>query len=164
MEKVTSAKVVGFILALLFAVVIGASMWALLNGEYMSTPPDMKKQAEQTLQIVGFAGAFAALATWWVQGFAAKRGFVVRFLFALFIFVVAFCSFGGLLRVLYSHLTYPSQQDWSLSGLYWASQSDLISFVIFMLVPPRPAYAALIAAAAFYIALFGPREPKTVEI
>jgi hypothetical protein len=72
MEKVTSGKVVGFILAVLFAVVIGASMWALLNGEYMSTPPDMKKQAEQTLQIVGFAGAFAALATWWVQGLRCK--------------------------------------------------------------------------------------------
>src|SRR4026208_1197830 len=105
MEKVTSGKVVGFILAVLFAVVIGASMWALLNGEYMSTPPDMKKQADRTLRVVGFAGAFAALATWWVQGFAAKRGFVVRFLFALFIFVVAVSSFGGLLTGGYSSLT-----------------------------------------------------------
>ena len=42
--------------------------------------------------------------------------------------------------------------------------SAIIYFIIFMLVPPRPAYAALIAAGAFYIALFGPREPKTVEI
>ena len=38
MEKVTFGKVVGFILAVLFAVVIGASMWALLNGEYMIHP------------------------------------------------------------------------------------------------------------------------------
>jgi len=162
MEKVTFVKVVGFILAVLFALVIGTSMWALLIGDYMNAVTN--DQAQQSLRIVGFAGALAALTTWWVQGFAAKRGFLVRFLFALFIFVVAFCSFGGLLRVIYSHVTYPSQQDWSLSGLYWASQSDLISFIIFMLVPPRPAYAALIAAAAFYIALFGPREPKTVEI
>jgi hypothetical protein len=116
------------------------------------------------LRIVGFAGALAALVTWWVQGFAAKRGFVVRFLFALFIFVVAFCSFGGMLRVIYSHVTYPNQQDWSIGGLYWASQSDLVSFVIFMLLPPRPAYAALLVAAAFYIALFGPREAKTSDI
>jgi len=87
----------------------------------------------------------------------------VRLLFALFIFVVAFSSFGGLLRVIYSHVTYPSQQDWSFQGLYWASQSDLVSFVIFMLVPPRPAYAALMLAAAIYIAIFGPREAKEVE-
>lgn len=161
MEKVTFAKVVGFILAGCFAIVVGVSMWALLVGDYMNAT--MNEQAQHTLRIVGFAGAFAALTTWWVQGFAAKRGFVVRFLFALFIFVVAFCSFGGLFRVIYSHITYPSQQDWSLSGLYWASQGDLISFVIFMLVPPRPAYAALILAAAIYIALFGPREARRPE-
>jgi hypothetical protein len=162
MEKVTFAKVVGFVLAVIFALVIGISMWALLLGDYMNSV--MNTQAQQSLRIVGFAGALSALATWWVQGFAAKRGFVVRFLFALFIFVVAFCSFGGLLRVIYSHITYPNQQDWSLSGLYWASQSDLVSFVLFMMVPPRPAYAGLILAASIYVSLFGPREPKAVEI
>jgi fluoride ion exporter CrcB/FEX len=150
------------VLAILFALVIGISMWALLIGDYMNSV--MNAQAQQSLRIVGFAGALSALATWWVQGFAAKRGFVVRVMFALFIFVVAFCSFGGLLRVIYSHISYPNQQDWSLSGLYWASQSDLVSFVLFMLVPPRPAYAALILAASIYVALFGPREPKAVEI
>jgi fluoride ion exporter CrcB/FEX len=159
MEQVTFDKAVGFILAALFALVIGVSMWALLVGDYMHGV--MNEQAQRSLRIVGFAGALAALATWWVQGFAGHRGPVVRFLFALFIFVVAFSSIGGMLRVIYSYVTYPSQQDWSLSGLYWASQSDLISFVIFMLVPPRPAYAALILATAAYIAVFGPRVPKT---
>jgi hypothetical protein len=162
MEGLTFSKIVGFILAAAFALVVGVSMWALLIGEYMNNV--MNPQAQTTLRIVGFAGALAALVTWWVQQFAARRGFIVRFLFALFIFVVAFCSFGGLLRIIYSHVTYPSQQDWSLSGLYWASQSDLISFVIFMLVPPRPAYAALLVVAAIYIAIFGPREPKTIEV
>lgn len=159
MEKVTFDKAVGFILAALFALVIGVSMWALLVGDYMHGV--MNEQAQRSLRIVGFAGALAALATWWVQGFASHRGPAVRFLFALFIFVVAFSSIGGMLRVIYSYVTYPSQQDWSLTGLYWASQSDLISFVIFMLVPPRPAYAALIVAAAAFIATFGPREPRT---
>ncbi|MEX0745662.1 MAG: hypothetical protein WD118_08670 [Phycisphaeraceae bacterium] len=159
MEQVTFDKAVGFILAALFALVIGVSMWALLVGDYMHGV--MNEQAQRSLRIVGFAGALAALATWWVQGFAGHRGPVVRFLFALFIFVVAFSSIGGMLRVIYSYVTYPSQQDWSLSGLYWASQSDLVSFVIFMLVPPRPAYAALILATAAYIAVFGPRVPKT---
>ncbi|MGH9808356.1 MAG: hypothetical protein ACRD9W_14050, partial [Terriglobia bacterium] len=100
MEKLTAAKVVGFVLAACFALVIGISMWALLVGDYMNAV--MNEQAQQSLRIVGFAGALAALTTWWVQGFAAKRGFVVRLLFALFIFVVAFSSFGGLLRVIYS--------------------------------------------------------------
>lgn len=159
MEKVTFDKAVGFILAALFALVIGVSMWALLVGEYMHGV--MNEQAQRSLRIVGFAGALAALATWWVQRFASHRGPAVRFLFALFIFVVAFSSIGGMLRVIYSYVTYPSQQDWSLTGLYWASQSDLISFVIFMLVPPRLAYAVLIVAAAIFIAVFGPREPKT---
>jgi len=162
MEKVTFTKVVGFVLAALFALVIGISMWGLLIGDYMNSV--MTEQTQHTLRIVGFAGAFAALVTWWVQGFAAKRGFVVRFLFALFIFVVAFCSFGGLLRFIYIHFTYPNQQDWSFMGLYLASLNDFYTFLLDMLLPPRPAYAALALAAAFYVALFGPREAKTSDI
>lgn len=164
MDKLSFGNVVGFILASLLALVIGLSMWALLNGEYMNAPPEMKMQAEHSLRIVGFAGALAALVAWWVQSFAAKRGFVVRFLFALFIFVVAFCSFGGLLRFIYIHATYPSQQDWSLTGMYLASLNDFYTFLLDMLLPPRPAYAALAVVAAIYIALFGPRETRTADI
>ena len=47
-----------------------------------------------------------------------------------------------------------------MSGLYWSSLSDFYSFVLFMLVPPRPAYAALMLAAALYLAIFGPREAE----
>ncbi|OFW72888.1 MAG: hypothetical protein A2W02_01175 [Alphaproteobacteria bacterium RBG_16_64_48] len=162
MEKVTFGNVVGFVLAILFALVIGVSMWALLLGDYMNT--FMNEQTRHTLRIVGFAGALAALVTWWVQSFAAKRGFVVRTLFALFIFVVAFCSFGGLLRFIYIHATYPNQQDWSLMGMYLASLNDFYTFLLDMFLPPRPAYAALSLAAAIYIAWFGPREAKTAEI
>jgi hypothetical protein len=32
-----------------------------------------------------------------------------------------------------------------------------------MLVPPRPAYALLMLAAALYVALFGPRGPRSIE-
>ena len=103
MDKLSFSNVVGFVLALAFALVIGVSMWALLLGDYVNS--FMNEQTRHTLRIVGFAGALAALVTWWVQSFAAKRGFVVRTLFALFIFVVAFCSFGGLLEI---HL-YPRQ-------------------------------------------------------
>ena len=162
MDKVTFGNVVGFVLALLFAVVIGVSMWALLLGDYVNS--FMNEQTRHTLRIVGFAGALAALVTWWVQSFAAKRGFVVRVLFALFIFVVAFCSFGGLLRFIYIHATYPNQQDWSLTGMYLASLNDFYTFLLDMLLPPRPAYAALTAAAAIFVALFGPHQAKTADI
>ena len=162
MDRVTFGSVVGFVLAILFALVIGVSMWALLLGDYMNT--FMNEQTRHTLRIVGFAGALTTLVTWWVQSFAAKRGFVVRFLFALFIFVVAFCSFGGLLRFIYIHVTYPSQQDWSLTGMYLASLNDFYTFLLDMLLPPRPAYAALAVVAAIYIAWFGPRERKTADI
>lgn len=162
MEKVTFGNVVGFVLALLFALVIGVSMWALLLGDYVNT--FMNEQTRHTLRIVGFAGALTALVTWWVQSFAAKRGFVVRLLFALFIFVVAFCSFGGLLRFIYIHATYPNQQDWSLMGMYLASLNDFYTFLLDMFLPPRPAYAALTLAAAIYVAWFGPREAKTADI
>jgi hypothetical protein len=158
MESVTFGKAVGFVLAILFALVIGLSMQGLL------VQPDTltNERTQDTLRIVGLAGGLAALLAWWVQGFAASRGLVVRVLFALFVFVVAFCSFGGLFRVIDSIIRYPNQQDWSLSGIYWSSQGNLISFVIDMLVPPRPAYAALILAAAFYLALFGPRKEAVV--
>jgi len=162
MEKVTFTKVVGFVLAAAFAIVIGVSMWALINGDYMNTV--MNTQTQHTVRIVGFAGLLAALLTWWCQRFAATRGFLVRMLFALFIFVVAFCSFGGLLRFIYIHAIYPSQQDWSLTGMYLASLNDFYTFLLDMLIPPRPAYAALAVAAAIYVAIFGPREPRTVEI
>jgi hypothetical protein len=162
MDKVTFGNVVGFVLAVLCAVVIGVSMWALLLGDYVNT--FMNEQTRHTLRIVGFAGALTALVTWWVQSFAAKRGFVVRTLFALFIFVVAFCSFGGLLRFIYIHATYPNQQDWSLMGMYLASLNDFYTFLLDMFLPPRPAYAALTLAAAIYVAWFGPREAKTADI
>ena len=162
MDKLSFGNVVGFVLALAFALVIGVSMWALLLGDYVNS--FMNEQTRHTLRIVGFAGALAALVTWWVQSFAAKRGFVVRTLFALFIFVVAFCSFGGLLRFIYIHASYPNQQDWSLTGMYLASLNDFYTFLLDMFLPPRPAYAALSLAAAIYIAWFGPREAKSADI
>ena len=150
MDQTTFGNVVGFVLAILFALVVGVSMLALLVGEYMNT--FMNEQTRHTVRIVGFAGALAALVTWWVQNFAAQRGFLVRFMFAFFVFVVAFCSFGGLLRFIYIH---------ALTGMYLASLNDFYTFILDMFLPPRPSYAALTVAAAIYIAWFGPRQERT---
>jgi len=162
-EELNIDKAAGFILAVLFGFVIGLSLWAVLAGDYVQPGSVMNEQTHRTMRIVGFAGGLAALIAWWIQGFAANRGFLVRMLFALFIFIVAFCSLGGLFSVVYLMVTYPNQIDWSPSGLYLTSQSDLVSFVLFLLVPPRLAYAALILGAAIYIAVFGPRGRRTVE-
>ncbi len=162
MEQVTFTKVVGFLLAAAFAIVIGVSMWALMVGDFTNTV--MNPQTQHTMRIVGFAGMLAAAVVWWCQRFTARRGFIVRTVFALFIFVVAFTSFGALLRFGYIHVTDPGRQDWSLSGLYFASINDFYTVLLDMMIPPRPSYAALILAAAIYVAVFGPREPKTVEI
>jgi hypothetical protein len=162
MDQTTLGSVIGFVLAILFALVIGICMWALLVGEYMNT--FMNEQTRHTVRIVGFAGALAALVTWWVQNFAAQRGFLIRFMFAFFVFVVAFCSFGGLLRFIYIHAAYPSQQDWSLTGMYLASLNDFYTFLLDMFLPPRPAYAALTVAVALFVAIFGPRELRDDDI
>ena len=77
--------------------------------------------------------------------------------------MVAFCSFGGLLRFIYIHVTYPSQQDWSLTGMYFASLNDFYTFLLDMLLPPRPAYAGLTTVAALFVAWFGPHEAKPAD-
>ncbi len=162
MEKLTFDKAVGFILAAAFAIVIGVCTWALMVGDYMNVV--INPQTQHTVRIIGFAGLLAAAVAWWCQRFTARREFLVRMLFALFVFLVAFCSFGGLLRFVYIHASYPGQADWSLSGLYFASVNDFYTFLIDVLFPPRLGIAGLAVAAAVYVALFGPREPKTVEV
>lgn len=162
MEKLTFNKVVGFILATAFAIVIGVCTWALMVSDFMSTV--MTPQTQHTIRIVGFAGLLAACVTWWCQRFVAHRGFVTRTLFALFIFLVAFCSFGGLLRFIYIHIVYMNQQDWSPAGLYFASINDFYTFLLDMLIPPRLGFLGLAVGAAVFVALFGTREPRTVEL
>ena len=164
MKKLTMDNMVGFVLAILFALVIGFSMWGLLKGEYVNAPPEIQVRAQEALRTVGLAGALSALVAWWVQNFAARRGFVVRLLFAGMIFAVAFGAFGGLLQFMYAHVTYPSQQDWSLTGLYFASLNDFYTFLVDMFLPPRFDYAILTAASAIFVAIFGPREAKTADI
>ena len=44
--------------------------------------------------------------------------------------------------------------------MYLASLNDFYTFLLDMLLPPRPAYAALTVAAAIFVAWFGPREAR----
>jgi hypothetical protein len=163
MKKLTMDNVVGFVLAILFALAIGFSMWGLLWGDYVNVSPEIQARVQKTLRTVGLAGALSALVTWWMQNFAAKRSLVVRLLFAFMIFAVAFGAIGSLLQFIYSHVTYPSQQDWSLTGLYFASLNDFYTFLVGMFLPPRMDYALITVAAAIFVAIFGPREAETAD-
>ena len=78
MEKLTFDNIVGFILALAFALVMAICMWAVLVGDYMQPNSVMNETTRHTLQIVGYAGGLAALVAWWVQQFAATRGFGIQ--------------------------------------------------------------------------------------
>jgi hypothetical protein len=61
MEKLTFDNIVGFILALAFALVMATCMWAVLVGDYMQPNSVMNETTRHTLQIVGYAGGLAAL-------------------------------------------------------------------------------------------------------
>ena len=160
MEKITFDNVVGFVLAIAFIIVMGVSLQASVVGDYMQLRVDVPEQTQRTLRVIGLAGALAAAAAWWVQRFAAERGFLVRVLFALFVFSVAFVSLGSILRVISSQLAHPSILSWSLADFYWVPYDNLITFVVFMI---RPAVGLLALTAAIYLAIFGPRGPRTIE-
>lgn len=159
MEKITFDNVVGFVLAVAFATVMGISLQGSVVGDYMQLRVDVPEQTQQTLRVIGIAGALAALAAWWVQRFAGERGFLIRALFALFVFSVAFVSIGSILRVILSQWAHPSILSWSLSDFYWVPYDNLITFVVFMI---RPAVGLLALTAAIYLAFFGPRGPRTI--
>jgi len=60
MEKVTFNSIVGFVLAVAFAIVMAICMNAVLLGDYMQPNSVMNEQTRNTLQIVGYAGGLAA--------------------------------------------------------------------------------------------------------
>ena len=158
MEQSGLNRAVGFFLALLFAAVMGMSLIAVLVAEYMEPGRVMSDQARLTLRICGIAGAAAGLLTWWLQRFAAHRGFAVRFFYALFIFLLAFGALGGLLGVISNFMFNPSTNDFSPTGLYWSSVGGFYTFVLFLLGSFNAGLLVVLLSAGIILALVGPRE------
>ena len=157
MGKSGISAVVGFILALAFASVMGVSSAAVLVTDYMHPGRIMSDQARTTLILCAAAGFLAALLAWWLQSFASERGLVIRFIYALITYTLSFGAIGGVLVVASNFILNPAHQDLSLSGLYGASVGGFYTFMLFIGVPLRAALAGILLAAGLIIAIVGPR-------
>ena len=158
MEDSGFNSAVGIILALLFSAVMGICLYAVLLTDYSEPGRVMSGQARATLKICGMADACAGLITWWLQKFAAYRSFAIRALFAFVIFLLVFCALGALFEVINNFVLNPGQQDFSPSGLYWASLGAFYTFTIFVLGSFNLGLLGVILAPAIILPLVGPRE------
>ncbi len=158
MEQSGFGRVVGFVLAGLFAAVMGLCLVAVLVADYMEPGRIVNEQARVTLRICGIAGASAGLIAWWLQGFAAHRAFIVRFFYAMVLFLLVFCAIGGLLEVISNFMLNPGPHDYSPSGLYWSSLGGFYTFALFLSVSFNPGLFVVLLAPGIILALVGPRE------
>ncbi|RME95081.1 MAG: hypothetical protein D6773_18800 [Alphaproteobacteria bacterium] len=157
MEESGFYKVVGFILAILFAVVIGLCVFALLYTDFAQSGGIINDRERTTLRIAASAGAIAAILTWLLQSFAAHRSFATRFFYGLIVFVLVFSALGGLFELVHAMVTSPTPVDLSLSGIYFASLSAFYAFAISLVGSSIPAFIGLVLAAGLILAAVGPR-------
>ena len=158
MEQSGFGRAVGFVLAWLFAIVMGLCIFAVLIPDHMEPGRAISEQALLKFRIYGIAGGSAGLFAWWLQSFAAHRGFAIRFIYGLVIFLLVFASLGGLLEVGSNYLLNPGPHDFSPSGLYWASLGGFYTFAVFLLAPFKPGLLGVLLAPGVILAFVGPRE------
>ena len=156
--------IIGLVLALLFAAVMGLSSAAVLVSDYMHPGRIMSDQARHTLIICAFAGFLASLVAWGLQTLATERGFLIRFINAAVTYTLSFGAIGGLLVLTNNIITYPTANNFSLAGIYSVSVGGFYSFALIVGVPLRAAMAGLLLAAGLIITLIGPspwwRKPR----
>lgn len=158
MEQTGFGRAVGIVLALLFAAVMGLSLIAVLVADYMEPGRIVNEQARVTLRICGIAGAIAGLLTWCLQSFAGQRGFFIRFVYAICVFLLVLCAFGGLLEVICNFMLNPGPHDYSPAGLYWASLGGFYTFALFLIGSSNPGLLTVLLAPGIILSLVGPRE------
>lgn len=158
MEQSGFGRAVGFVLACLFAIVMGLCLFAVLVSVYMESGRAMSGQEQLTVRICGIAGASAGLLAWWFQSFAAHRGFAMRLIYGLVIFLLVFASLGGLLAVGSNFMLNPGPHDFSPSGLYWASLGGFYTFALFLLGSFNAGLLVVLLAPGIILAFVGPRE------
>ena len=157
MEESGLYTIVGFILAVLFAIVMGLCVFAVLYTDFLDSGGIVNDRERVTLRIVAIAGATAALIAWWLQTFAATRSFATRLIYGVLIYLVIFCALGGMLELGYGVITAQTSLDFSLSGIYFLSLGAFYTFVISLVGESIIAFIGLVIAAGIILAAVGPR-------
>lgn len=157
MEESGFYSAVGFILALLFAAVMGVCVFAILFTDFAQSGGVVNDRERTTLTIAATAGASAGLISWWLQRFAAHRGLVTRIIYGVLIYLLIFAALGGFLELGNSVLNAPGSVDLSPTGLYWSSLGSFYTFAIALLGEGVVPLIGLMIAAGVILALVGPR-------
>ncbi len=158
MEESGFYTTVGFILAVLFAAVMGLCVFAVLYTDFATSGGIVNDRERTTLRIVAIAGASAGLLAWWMQKFAAHRSLPIRLIYGLLIYMVIFAALGGLFEFGHGLIANPGSVDFSPSGLYFASLGAFYTFAISLLGESIFAIAGLLVAAGVILALVGPKK------
>lgn len=158
MEESGAYTAVGFLLAVLFAAVMGLCVFAVLYTDFATSGGIVNDRERTTLRIVAIAGASAGLLAWWMQKFAATRSFPTRTIYGLLIYLLIFCALGGLFELGHGIVTSQGSVDFSLSGIYFLSLGAFYTFVISLLGESAIALIGLMLSAGLVLAAVGPRK------
>ena len=158
MEESGFYTTVGFILAVLFAAVMGLCVFAVLYTDFATSGGIVNDRERTTLRIVAIAGAAAGLLAWWMLKFAAHRSFMIRLIYGVLIYSVIFAALGGLFEFAHGWWTSPGGLDFSPSGLYFSSLGAFYTFAISLLGDSILAIIGLLFAAGVILASVGPKK------
>lgn len=158
MEESGFYTVVGFILAVLFAAVMGLCVFAVLYPDFAASGGIVNARERTTLQITALAGASAALISWWMQNFAATRSLPIRIVYGILVYFLIFCALGGLFELVHGIATSATPLDLSLSGIYFLSLGAFYTFAISLVGDSIFAFIGLLIAAGVVLGMVGPRK------
>lgn len=158
MEESGLHRLVGVILAVLFAIVMGLCALALLYTDFTVSGGLLNDRERATMRIAALAGASAGLIAWGLQKFAAHRSFGVRMVYGLTVYVLVFCALGGFFELVSGAINGPGSLDWSPSGLYFLSLGAFYSFTISLFGNSAFFLIGLMIAAGIILAAVGPRK------
>ena len=157
MEESGLYTVVGFVLAVLFAIVMGLCVFAILYADFAQSGGIVNDRERSILRITAIAAASAALLAWWLQRFAATRSFGVRFFYGMLIYPVVFTALGSMMELVQKIVSKPGAMTFSFSDFYFDSLSAFYAFVIDLVGNALLPLIGLVFAAGLILAAVGPR-------